>query len=66
LKKLRNGKFANLEHEVIFSAELKKVCDEGKKLKKVVQDGKMKFGDYSTWLAGQTNLADDLMEGFTY
>jgi len=64
LKKLRNGKLANPEHEAIFRTELKKFCDEGKKLKTAVQKGKMEFNYYSTWLAQQANLADDLMEGF--
>ena len=64
MKKLRKGKLANAEHEEIFRAELKKFCDEGNRLKKLVQSGKMKFDDYNTWLAQQSNLADDLMEGF--
>ena len=65
LKKLRKGKLANAEHEALFSAELKKFCAEGKKQKAAVQKRKMAFGEYSTWLARQANLADDLMEGFT-
>jgi len=65
LKKLRKGKLANPDHEAIFRAELKKFCDEGKRLKKLVQRGKMKFDDFNTWLAQQANLADDLMDKFT-
>ena len=64
LKKLRKGKLANIEHEAVFSAELKKFCTEGKKLKMAVQKRKMTFGEYSTWLAQQANLADELMDGF--
>jgi hypothetical protein len=64
LKKLRKGKLANPEHEALFSAELKKFCAEGKMLKTAVQNRKMAYKDYSTWLAQQANLADDLMDKF--
>jgi hypothetical protein len=64
LKKLRKGKLANPKQEALFSGELKKFCDEGKKLKTAVQKRKMNFSDYSTWLAQQANLADDLMDNF--
>ena len=46
------------------SAELKRFCTEGKKLKALVQKRKMNFGEYSTWLAQQANLADEMMDGF--
>ena len=65
LKKLRKGKLANPEHEAIFRVELKKFCDEGKRLKKLVQRGKMEFDDFNTWLAQQANVADDLMDKLT-
>ena len=64
LKKLRKGKLANPDHEALFSAELKKFCAEGKRLKTAVQKRKMNFADYSTWLAQQANLADRLMDNF--
>ena len=61
LKKLKKGKFADPEKAANFNIEFVRFRKEGIMRKVAVKNREMSLADFSTWLAQQQNLADELM-----
>ena len=64
-RKLKKGKYANLENAAAFKVELDVFRDEAVKRKAAVKSRQLSDVDFFTWLAQQQNLADTLMDKFT-
>jgi hypothetical protein len=61
LKKLKKGKLADPEKATNFNVEFKKFRKEGIMRKTAVKNREIPLADFSSWLAQQQNLADELM-----
>jgi len=62
LRKLKNGKNADLEKAATFKSAFDVFRKNAKKYRDKIKSRKMTFSEFTSWLATQKNEADNLMD----